>query len=288
MYEQSFDTYENKENSYSSLWVIQFPLEAPLFLKTGQNYLNQEVQSKFENIEFEKSFQNIFPIKDIAPSENIEIVNNQSKTYNDLCIEISEEKENISYLDNSQTFEKEIIKEGKIFFISKKTERTTFDNIIQIKVLREDNFRIMIGTNFFNTYLKNCIENIKKACGCIKHFYNFPKKFIHEMVKKRKRIYLDYSLEKLLEDEELYKNKDSEGYYSKNLKVINELKSEKNKDIMEKNGYNKILKMNYKELFEEYLKSGEFQKKIEKLNSKNKIEAEKFEYFSNSFIKRFL
>ena len=87
------------------------------------------------------------------------------------------------------------------------------------------------------------------------------------MIKKSKRIYLDYSLERLLEDEELYKNKESEGYYSKNLKIINEIKSEKNKDIMEKNGYNKILKMKYKELFEEYLKSDEFKKKIEQLNS---------------------
>ena len=285
MYEQNLDTYENKKNFYSSLWVIQFPFEAPLILKNGQNYLMQEVQPKFEHIEFEKSFQNIFPIKDITPSKNKEIVNNQSQAYIDLCIEISEEKENISYLDNSKSFDKKIIKEEKKLFTSKKTERTSFDNIKQIK---DYNLRIMIGTNFFNTYLKNCIENIKKACGCIKYFYNFPKKFIQEMVKKRKRIYLDYSLEKLLEDEELYKNRDSEDYYSKNLKVIKELKSEKNKDIMEKNGYDKIIKMNYKELFEEYLKSDEFKKKFEQLNSKNKIESENFQYFSNSFIKSFL
>ena len=136
--------------------------------------------------------------------------------------------------------------------------------------------------------MKNRIENIKKAFGCKFCLYNFPKAFIRELIKKSKRIYLDYSLERLLEDEELYKNKDSEGYYSKNLKIINEIKSEKNKDIMEKNGYNKILKMKYKELFEEYLKSDEFQKKIEQLNSKNKKAAENFAYCSNSFIKRFL
>lgn len=288
MFEQSLDTNEFELNSPSSFKVDQFTLEIKKILGTDLNYFGLENQSEIGGIEFEKVFKELFPIKDIISSEK-EIVNNQSQIFNnDLYIEISEEKENISYSGHSQTFEKEIIKEEQKLFLSKKTERTIFDNFIQIKALRKDNVRIMIGTNFFNTYLKNCIEKIKKACGCIKYFNNFPKKFIREVVKKRKRIYLSYSLEKLLEDEELYKNRDNEGYYSKNLKVIKELKSEKNKDIMENNGYNKILKMNYKELFEEYLTSDEFRKKIEKLNSKNKQEAEKFEYFSNLFIQRFL
>ena len=290
MFEHSLDTFEDKVNS-SSLRNNQFTFETQLILKTDQSYFKHEICSEHENSEIEKICRELFEIKDIISPGNKEAVNNQKKIYDNLCIEISAEKENntiISNLDNSKFYEAKIIKKKNKFFISKKTERTTCDNITQIKVPREDNCRTMIGTNFFNTFLKkDILENIKKACGCILDLKNFPKKFIRELVKKGKRIYLDYSLEKLLEDEELYKNKESKRYYSTNLKVIKELKSEKYKDIMEKNGYDKILKMNYKELFNEYLKSDEIKKKIEKLNSKNKLEAEKFEYFSNSFIKGF-
>ena len=269
MFEQYAGVLENKVDSSTFYSVNQFTLENQLIHNNFRNYYKFQNISEFDNIEYENIVKNVFPMKDINSSEIIEIVNNKNHMDNDICIEISEEKKNIS-------------------FLCKKTERTTFDNIIQKKVDREDNHRIKIGTNFFNTYLKNRIENIKKAFGCKFCLYNFPKAFIRELIKKSKRIYLDYSLERLLEDEELYKNKDSEGYYSKNLKIINEIKSGKNKDIMEKNGYNKILKMKYKELFEEYLNSDEFKKKIEQLNSKNKKAAENFVYCSNSFIKRFL
>ena len=56
---------------------------------------------------------------------------------------------------------------------------------------------------------------------------------------------------------------------------------------MEKNGYDKLLKKNYRDLFEEYLKSNEFIQKINNLKEKEKLQADKFEYYSYSFIQGF-
>ena len=128
---------------------------------------------------------------------------------------------------------------------------------------------------------------MERECRCILFFYNFPRKFIFEAVKKGNKNFLEYTLEELIEKEELYKDKDSEISYDGNLNVIRELKSEKNRDIMEKYGYDKILKMNYRDLFEEYLKSNEFKQKIYQLKTKEKLKADKFEYYSNLFIQGF-
>ena len=287
MSEQNLDTFENNTNSSSSLEDIQFPLETKLILNTAPNYFKNESQLEIENIESVKIWNKLFPIKDIIFPEITEFDNNNRQIFNDLSIEISEEKEYISNLESSKLFDKKIFDKENKSFLSTKKERTTCDDI-RPKILREDNCRIMIGRNFFNKYLKNSIiENMKKACKCLLHLDNFPKKFIREAVKKGNKKYLNYTLEELLENEELYKNNDIEGYYSTNLKVIKELKSDKNKDIMEEMGYNKILKMNYRELFEEYLKSNEFKQKIENLNSKKKFDLEKFENVSNLFIEGF-
>ena len=151
MFEQYAGVLENKVDSSTFYGINPFTLENQLIYNKFRNYYKFQNISEFPNIEYENIVKNVFPMKDINSSEIIEIVNNKNHMDNDICIEISEEKKNIS-------------------FLCKKTERTIFDNIIQKKVDREDNYRIMIGTNFFNTYLKNRIENIKKAFGC-KHLF---------------------------------------------------------------------------------------------------------------------
>ena len=167
-------------------------------------------------------------------------------------------------------------------FLIKKTGRNEQG---KMKYSKGYNYRKMIGINFLNKYIKNFIAKIQKECKCVLHFNNFPEKFITDAMKKRSNIYLDYTLEQLIENKELYKNKDPFDYYSTNIKVIEALKSEKNKDIMEKLGYNKILKMTFRNLFEDYLKSNEYKQKIECLiKRKGRSEAEKFEQFSKTFL----
>ena len=73
--------------------------------------------------------------------------------------------------------------------------------------------------------------------------------------------------------------------------MINELKSEKNKDTMERFDYDKILKMKYRELYELYLKSNEFkqykQKMYDLYEKKGNSEKEKIDIWFNNFIERF-
>ena len=76
-----------------------------------------------------------------------------------------------------------------------------------------------------------------------------------------------------------------------NLKVIHELKSEKNKKIMEMFGYDKILKMKYLELYKLYSKSNEYkqykQQIIELYEKKGIKEKEKIDLWFDNFIERY-
>ena len=221
----------------------------------------------------------------ILPTEPKET--NEAKIYNNLPdttnnINIFEEKK-------AEHDERSSSKKGKIFFLQKKIKRNE-PNFIENenqKKIREDNFRTGLGRNFMN-YLKNLIEEMKKKCKCILHLEKFPKDFIFQAVKKSNKHYLEYTLEELFENKKLYENKDPYDVYSINLKVINELKKEKNKEIMEKFGYDKILKMKYRELYEQYLKSNEYKQYRQKiLEKKGKTEAENIEILFKTFLDRF-
>lgn len=276
---QTFDIYEDVTKYSSSLGNEQFPLETKLILESDKKFFNNEISFSYENKEADKVWNNVFPLNNVLSSE-IKNIKNKKTKHSDIYIEISEDKKNIFNLESLKLFKEN-------FSLKKREKEKSSENNSISKVLREDNCRRMIGRNFFNKYLKEKIESMLKACRCILFFDNFPKKFIFEAVKKGNKNFLDYSLEELIENEELYRDKDSERNYSTNLKVIQEIKSEKNKDIMEKNGYDKLLKKNYRDLFEEYLKSNEFIQKINNLKEKEKLQADKFEYYSYSFIQGF-
>ena len=284
---QIFDIYEEETKFSSSFGNNQFTLETKLILESDKKSFKNEFNISYENKEFKDHLNEIFPLNNILSSENIDINNikNNKPMYSDLYIDIkiSGDKK------NKDIYNLEISKltEEKIFSSKKTVKEKSADNDSESKFQREDNCRRMIGRSFFNKFLKSKIESMERECRCILFFYNFPRKFIFEAVKKGNKNFLEYTLEELIEKEELYKDKDSEISYGVNLKVIRELKSEKNRDIMEKYGYDKILKMNYRDLFEEYLKSNEFKQKIYKLKTKEKLKADKFEYYSYLFIQGF-
>ena len=247
-----FEREESSENSYFQATSLNL-----------ENFLSQSSQCN------SKLFEN-----GIEPSEK-KILNEYipfKKGYNHIIISTILESIEMS-LEN---------KASQDLFLIKKTER---NEKRKIKYSKGYNYRKMIGIDFLNKYIKNFIAKMKKECKCILYFNNFPEKFITDAMKKRNNIYLDYTLEQLIENKELYKNKDPFDYYSTNIKVIEALKSEKNKNIMEKTGYNKILKMTFRNLFEDYLKSNEYKQKIECLiKRKGRSEAEKFEQFSKTFL----
>ena len=261
---QIFDIYEEETKFSSSFGNNQFTLETKLILESDKKSFKNEFNISYENKEIKAQLNEIFPLNNILSSENLDINNikNNKPMYSDLYIDIkiSGDKKNkdIYNLESSK------LTEEKIFSSKKRVKEKSADNDSESKFEREDNCRRMIGRSFFNKFLKSKIESMKRECRCILFLNNFPRKFIFEAVKKGNKNFLEYTLE-----------------------VIRELKSEKNRDIMEKYGYDKILKMNYRDLFEEYLKSNEFKQKIYKLKTKEKLKADKFEYYSYLFIQGF-
>ena len=121
--------------------------------------------------------------------------------------------------------------------------------------------------------------------GVVYNMFVFLSKFIFEAAKKRNKHYLDFTFEQLLENKDLYKGKDPNGYYSINIKLVKALKSEENKVTLENYGLYKNFKMTYKNLYKNFLKSELYTKHYEKLlKTKGEVEAENFKHFANIFL----
>ena len=197
---------------------------------------------------------------------------------NDIVIEIPLEVKNENDAEN---VEGSFLKEIPNSLLNRKRDRN--EPVIIYK--RKDNGRRGIARFFFNHYLIGLIEEMKDKCSCFIHFASFPEKFIFEVAKKKRKDYLDYTFEELLENKDLYKGKDPDAYYSINIKVVEALKSEKNKVILENYGLYKNFKMTYKNLYKKFLKSELYTKHYEKLlKTKGEVEAENFKHFANIFL----
>ena len=239
----------------------------------GEDEMEKSLENKISNTLNNRFNADVFNNYNDSESEEVSNFDNIPDSGH-LIIEIPSKDKNQK--KNSQFFESPT-PEKENFLLNKKKKRDGNEN----KFSREDNARRGVARFFFNRYLKNIIEKMKKDCKCILYFNFFPEKFIFEAVKKTNKHFLDFTLEQLLENKELYVNKDPLNYYSQNAKVIIELKSEKNKDIMEQLEYNKILKTTYRDLFKEFLKSDEYKNHFDYLiSNKGETEAEKFKYFS--------
>ena len=156
---------------------------------------------------------------------------------------------------------------------------------------KEDDIRRMIGRRFFNDILLNLINALLKEFGSIIIFEKIQQDVIYDLVKKNNKKSLDLSLEQIFITKELYKGKNLEKY-NHNLKLINLLKSEEYNDIRQSTQIDRILKMKYCDLFQEYLSSNEFIEEINRLReNKAKFDdsyVEKYIYYSFNFIKNFI
>ena len=225
---------------------------------------------------------------------------NANRTLNDLTrssdnFNLPDTPEEINAEKKSENIEDSSLKKDKNIFLIKKVKRNETDTDINrkevSKKLREDNIRTCIGRHFFS-FLIDLIVKMQQQCNCILYLQKFPRDFMLDAAKKSNKHYLEYTLEELFENKQLYENKDPFDVYSTNLKVIHELKSEKNKKIMEMFGYDKILKMKYRELYELlYSKSNEYkqykQQIIELYEKKGIKEKEKIDLWFDNFIERF-
>ena len=199
---------------------------------------------------------------------------------NDSSIEIFNIFRNESLLTNQ--IPNDISKD--IYFLNNKIQRNESESKKNVKT---NNIKGIIGTNFFNGFLINKIKEMKDDCGCILDFKKFPKKFIRNAVNHKNKEILDFTFEELIKlAKSCNDNQLNDKDYLRNLEVLEELQSDKNREIMEKLGHDKILKMKYRDLFEDYLNSKEYNEKIKSLESKKDI-LKSFKEISKVFLNTF-
>ena len=140
-----------------------------------------------------------------------------------------------------------------------------------------DDIRKKIKARFHKS-IKNIInENLRKAGS--KHLFSFlPQIFISSIAREKNRQVLNLTYRELLQkdflndiDDNKYKNKSVDfSKYKNNLRVLDYL--DKNPEICKNSGFDIISKMQYSALLEEYFKSDEFEKEINKLREENEGE----------------
>ena len=166
-------------------------------------------------------------------------------------------------------------------------EKTFIKNMTlpTIKRRREnmDNIHKKIKTVFFNNFLYNKInEKLKKKKSRL-YFVKFPISFVNDVKRNTNKDIINLSLLEIISNKELYNTKDLSNYYH-NLKVVENKELEENEELKE------ILNKTYRELFEEYINSKEFNiDEINRLKNKNMDNAyiKKYKYQSKHFIEYF-
>ena len=159
---------------------------------------------------------------------------------------------------------------------------------------KPDDIRKKIKARFHKS-IKNIVnENLKQAGS--KHLFSFlPQIFISSISREKNHQVLNMSYRDLIKkdfisniDEKKYKNKRVDlAKYKNNLNVLEYL--DKNPEICEKSGFDIISKMKYGDLLEEYFKSDEFNRAINKLYLENEEEDYIKEYINKakSYVKFF-
>lgn len=161
---------------------------------------------------------------------------------------------------------------------------------VEDRKYREYMVRRKIARDFFNNVLFSIINGRLKDAGSDISIGKFPKEFIIEVSKKCNKKILYMTLEQIFEDKELYitKKKSAHSNYTFNLNQIKNLKSAKYKEIMEKSELDKILKMKFCDLFNDYLSSDEFINMTNLLKKNEKdydiIYYGNYIYFSKNFL----
>ena len=156
------------------------------------------------------------------------------------------------------------------------------------RYIKKDNIVIKIVRHFFNNYLVNEITKIIKGLGSRLYFDKFPQNFILNTVKKNNKDNIwRMKLIEIFLDKELY-TKEDKIHFARNKDVIEHLKSENNKNILEDSKFNIILNKTISDIFNEYLISNEYEQKIRSIKRKYEKEyVDKFQEYSKNIIRDF-
>ena len=191
----------------------------------------------------------------------------------------------IPYINQSK--EKDDIEKENINLKLKKKRKCNKFKVSRIEPKNKVNYRLKHKRKYkpddirkkikarFHKSIKNILnENLRKAGS--KHFFSFlPQIFISSISREKNSQVLDITYRELLEkdfvsniDEKTYKNKKVDlSKYNNNKKVLEYL--DNNPQIYKGSGFDIIGNMKYRELFEQYFNSEEFDKALAKLKEEN-------------------
>ena len=265
---------ENKEDNYNDL-SLSFHFQSSLNINNSDNISkedkelsgivndikkkDEEEKEKNESQSFLGKKRNLFKIDF---SKNFSIFNNGefNKESRQLINEITH---NLS--DNlSNTKENGMIKIAN---------RKKYSKVINVQKRKEnsDNIRKKIKSRFLKV-LKNKVNEKLKNAGSEKFFKFLPQKFISNISKEINKAVLNLSFQELFSKNFCEGEKENEINFNHNQLVLKYL--ENNKEICEKSNYNNFKNMKFYEIYNEYLKSKEFEMEITSL--KNEKETDKY------------
>ena len=147
----------------------------------------------------------------------------------------------------------------------------------------QDNIRKKLKTVFFNTFLRKKINEILNNKHSRLYFEKFPISFVNDIRKNTNKDIIDKTLLEIILNKELYSENDLSNY-NHNLKVV------ENKEFKKIGELKKILNKTFRELFEEFINSKEFNiDEINRLKNNNldNIYIERYIYQSIHFIEYF-
>lgn len=226
-----------------------------IFHLTLENGIKEENKSINIELNLPPNEQNKNGSIDESPNENKE--NNKKE---------NEVKFIVNNNNNNGASNPKALKKKRKFLVIKRPKRIRFDNN-----------RSMLARHILNAYYLPIINKIIKINFNFK-LKKFPKSFTNTIINKTNKNYLDYSLEEFYNHENLKYNK----------KIIDIINNDKYKELREKSGLEKKLKMKFRDLIEEYLEKNEYHKKIEEMKKKDEqFDVDNFIHSAKDFIKNY-
>ena len=244
-------------------------------INIGNDFLDIADYSGIENL------NPTLPLK-----EEVETEENFSLYFNS----VKENNQNSSFLGQKRklfkiNYRKKYDESNEIYPSS--VEKAFLNNKVlpTIKRRREnqDNIRKKLKTVFFNTFLRKKINEILNNKHSRLYFEKFPISFVNDIRKNTNKDIIDKTLLEIILNKELYSENDLSNY-NHNLKVV------ENKEVKKIGELKKILNKTFRELFEEFINSKEFNiDEINRLRNNNldNIYIERYIYQSKHFIEYF-
>ena len=244
-------------------------------INIGNDFLDIADYSGIENL------NPTLPLK-----EEVETEENFSLYFNS----VKENNQNSSFLGQKRklfkiNYRKKYDESNEIYPSS--VEKAFLNNKVLPKIKRrrenQDNIRKKLKTVFFNTFLRKKINEILNNKHSRLYFEKFPISFVNDIRKNTNKDVIDKTLLEIILNKELYSENDLSNY-NHNIKVV------ENKEVKQIGELKKILNKTFRELFEEFINSKEFNiDEINRLRNNNldNIYIERYIYQSKHFIEYF-